>query len=62
VRGQRATAALLALLALGLGTQAYGNWIYRPTDVWLKPLLGLVYFGYLAHRIYGGRLVTATAG
>jgi alpha-1,2-mannosyltransferase len=62
VRGQRATAVLLALLVLGLGTQAYGNWIYRPTDVWLKPLLGLVYFGYLAYRIYGGRLVTATAG
>jgi alpha-1,2-mannosyltransferase len=58
---QRATAVLLALLVLGLGTQAYGNWIYRPTDVWLKPLLGLGYFAYLAQRIHGSRLVAAPA-
>ena len=62
MRGQRATAVLLALLMLGLGTQAYGNWIYRPTDVWLKPLLGLVFFAFLAHPIGGRALAAAPAG
>jgi alpha-1,2-mannosyltransferase len=62
VRGQRATAVMLAALVLGLGTQAYGNWIYRPTDVWLKPLLGLVFFAFLAHRIGARRLAVAPAG
>jgi hypothetical protein len=61
-RGQRATAVALALLMLGLGTQSYGNWIYRPTDVWLKPLLGLVYFAFLARRIGGRTLAAAPAG
>jgi hypothetical protein len=62
VREQPVAAVSLALLVLGLGTQAYGNWIYRSTDVWLKPLLGLVYFAYLAHRVLGRRLVTAPVG
>jgi hypothetical protein len=62
MREQRATAVLLALLVLGLGTQSYGNWIYRPTDVWLKPLLGLVYFAFLARRIGGRALAAAPAG
>jgi alpha-1,2-mannosyltransferase len=62
MRGQRATAVLLVLLVLGLGTQSYGNWIYRPTDVWLKPLLGLVYFAFLAHRVGGRTLAVASAG
>lgn len=42
--------ALLAL-CLGLGTQVYGEWIYRPTDIWLKPLLGLIYIAFLSARI-----------
>lgn len=50
-RDRRGTALLLALLILGLGTQAYGDWIYRPTDVWLKPALAIVFYGYLARRI-----------
>jgi hypothetical protein len=50
-RGEQKAAVLLALLILGFGTQVYGNFLYRLTDVWLKPLLGLVYFGWLAHRI-----------
>jgi len=50
-RGAKTTAVLLALLILGFGTQVYGNFLYRLTDVWLKPLLGLVYFGWLACRI-----------
>lgn len=35
--------AWLGVMVLAMGTQAYGNWIYRPTDVWLKPLLALVF-------------------
>jgi hypothetical protein len=62
VREQRAAALLLALLVLGLGTQTYGDWIYRPTDVWLKPLLGLVYFAFLARRIMRPVLAVAPAG
>jgi alpha-1,2-mannosyltransferase len=50
-RGDRTAAVLLALLILGFGTQVYGDWLYRPTDVWLKPLLGLGYFGFVARRI-----------
>ena len=50
-RGERTTAVLLALLILGFGTQVYGNWLFRLTDVWLKPLLGLAYLGWLARRI-----------
>jgi len=41
----------LAALIIGLGTQAYGDWIYRLTDVWLKPALGLMFLGYLGQRI-----------
>jgi hypothetical protein len=62
VREQRAAAMLLALLVLGLGTQTYGDWIYRATDVWLKPLLGLVYFAFLARRITHPALAVAPAG
>ena len=49
--GERTTAVLLALLILGFGTQVYGNWLFRLNDVWLKPLLGLAYAGWLARRI-----------
>ncbi|MDR3514708.1 MAG: glycosyltransferase 87 family protein [Azospirillaceae bacterium] len=33
---------IAAGLALALGTHMYGDWIYRPTDVWLKPLVALI--------------------
>jgi alpha-1,2-mannosyltransferase len=49
----RIAVVLLPLLVLALGTQAYGNWIFRPTDFWLKPLLGLAFFVYLGYRILG---------
>jgi len=48
--GQR-TALLFGLLMLGLGTQAYGNWIYHLTKIWLKPVLALAYFCYLAQFV-----------
>lgn len=38
-----AAGRIAAILALALGTHMYGDWIYRPTDVWLKPAVaGLV--------------------
>ena len=38
-------------IILAMGTQAYGEWIYRPTDVWLKPLLALVFAVWLVGGI-----------
>lgn len=46
--GQRLVAGALVVFALALGTQAYGAWIYRPTDRWLKPALGLTFLALLA--------------
>ena len=43
-------ARALIALCLGLGTHMYGDWIYRPTDLWLKPLLALVFAAFLVHR------------
>ena len=53
-RGHRRGAAAFIGLALALGTQGYGNWIYRPTDIWLKPLLALGFIAFLAARIIAG--------
>ena len=41
----------LGAMILAMGTQAYGEWIYRPTDVWLKPFLALVFVVWLADGI-----------
>jgi alpha-1,2-mannosyltransferase len=50
-------------MILAMGTQAYGEWIYRPTDVWLKPLLALVFAVWLIGGILrpraARRLLTA---
>ena len=51
VEGRVWVALGLLALCVGLGTHMYGDWIYRPTDLWLKPLLGLVFVCYLVHRI-----------
>jgi alpha-1,2-mannosyltransferase len=32
---------LWTLVALLIGTENYGNWIFRPTNLWLKPLVAL---------------------
>lgn len=45
---RRLAAAALVLFTLALGTQAYGDWLYRPTDRWLKPALGLAFLALLA--------------
>ena len=52
VENRRWPACGLIILCLGLGTHMYGDWIYRPTDLWLKPLLGVVFALYLVHRIF----------
>ena len=45
----------LGAIMLAMGTQAYGNWIFRPTDVWLKPALCLGFALWLAAGILGAR-------
>lgn len=42
---------LFAAMILAMGTQAYGNWIYRQTDVWLKPALALAFALWLADGV-----------
>lgn len=49
--GRRVVGAGFVLFSLALGTQAYGNAIYRPTDLWLKPALGLVFLLLLAGAV-----------
>jgi hypothetical protein len=44
----------LLLLCLALGSQAYGDLIFRPTELWLKPLLALLFAGYLIDWIRRG--------
>jgi alpha-1,2-mannosyltransferase len=46
-------ALLLAALCVAMGTQAYGNWIYRPTVLWLKPLLCLGFLPFLIQSCFG---------
>ncbi len=51
LRESKPSAAIwLAVLCLALGNQGYGDWIYRPTELWWKPLLALVFFLYVAAR------------
>lgn len=54
VRGQPArwrTRAWLGAMILAMGTQVYGDWIYRPTDVWLKPLLAVIFAVWLVDGV-----------
>ena len=44
---------LLAAFCIALGNQAYGNWIFRPTVLWLKPLLCLVFLPTLIEACLG---------
>jgi hypothetical protein len=41
----------LGAMILAMGTQAYGNWLYRPTDVWLKPALCVLFVAWLVDAI-----------
>jgi len=48
---QGPTRPWLGAVILAMGTQAYGNWIFRPTDVWLKPALCLIFTAWLAATV-----------
>lgn len=48
VPGEERSFWLLVAIALGLGADNYP--FHRQTDHWLKPLLGLAFFAYLAWR------------
>jgi alpha-1,2-mannosyltransferase len=39
------------LIALMLGAENYGNWIFRPTNLWLKPLVALGLGFWLTARV-----------
>jgi hypothetical protein len=52
--GRRGAAAGLLALCLALGNHAYGDLVYRPTELWLKPLLALLFLGYLIDWIRRG--------
>ncbi|MFO1059463.1 MAG: glycosyltransferase 87 family protein [Dongiaceae bacterium] len=52
--GRRRPALLLLALCLALGNHAYGDLVYRPTELWLKPLLALAFAVYLIGWIRRG--------
>jgi len=53
-RGHRpARGWLLAAFCIALGNQAYGDWIFRPTVLWLKPLLCLAFLPILIEACLG---------
>jgi alpha-1,2-mannosyltransferase len=58
-------ALLLAVICVAMGNQAYGELIYRPTILWLKPLLCVAFLpclieSCLAAAFHRDRQVTAT--
>lgn len=60
VPGERRAFWLLVVIALGLGADNYP--FYRQTDFWLKPLLGLLFFAYLARRTLGSAQAVPSEG
>jgi alpha-1,2-mannosyltransferase len=44
---------LLAAFCMALGCHAYGNWIFRPTELWLKPLICLAFLPILLESCLG---------
>ncbi|MDD4932740.1 MAG: hypothetical protein PHO89_04655, partial [Methylacidiphilaceae bacterium] len=47
--GRRGSGATLIVITLGFGSSSYGP-IHGWTNLWLQPLLALMFFGYLALR------------
>lgn len=51
VEHRRNAQSLLPLLLvggiLGLGAHFYGDWLYRPTQMWLKQAVTLAFYGYI---------------
>lgn len=42
-------------LCLALGTHMYGDWIYRPTEAWIKQAVALVFVAIVAREVLLGR-------
>ena len=51
VRKNHAAVAIWVFLALTLGNENYGGYIYRSTNLWLKPLVALALGVWLAGRV-----------
>jgi hypothetical protein len=63
LEGRRRAGGLLLALCLALGNHAYGDLVYRPTELWLKPLLALLFAVYLIDWIRrGGGAGVASSG
>jgi alpha-1,2-mannosyltransferase len=52
---------MLGVAVLGLGAHFYGDWIYRPTQMWLKQAVTLTLFVYLVWVVFAGRNLAAPA-
>jgi hypothetical protein len=44
---------MIVALCIALGAHAYGNWIFRPTKLWLKPLICIVFLTTLIQACRG---------
>ena len=51
VRKNHAAVAVFVFLALTLGNENYGGYIYRSTNLWLKPLVALALGFWLSIRV-----------
>ena len=50
---------LLGAVVVGLGTHFYGHWIYRPSQMWIKQAMTLLFLAYAGWVIATGRRVAA---
>ncbi|HEY2891084.1 MAG TPA: glycosyltransferase 87 family protein [Dongiaceae bacterium] len=44
---------MIVALCIALGAHAYGNWIFRPTKLWLKPLICIVFLATVIQACRG---------
>jgi alpha-1,2-mannosyltransferase len=51
--GPRWPGWLIVALCIGLGTHAYGNWIFHGTQLWLKPMIAVVFLAILIQACRG---------
>jgi alpha-1,2-mannosyltransferase len=52
-RGRTSRGWMIVALCIALGAHAYGNWIFRPTKLWLKPLICIVFLTTLIQACRG---------
>jgi len=52
-RGRTRRGWMIVALCIALGAHAYGNWIFRPTKLWLKPLICIVFLTTLIQACRG---------